>query len=170
MGAAHAALASRLVSPPLPVPSTRRWAVPWARLREAPAPPYSDAAALAGPAAAVAVASPAAAAASAAAAATDAASASARGGGDAEEDDEDDEADARRGGGDEGPARAAADDDDDDSREDAAAAPGRPFDSDKARSAESGRSRPSSRHAQTCREQRRRQGRQEQPMGQRKRR
>jgi len=118
----------------------------------------------------VAVASTAAAAASAAAAATDAASASARGGGDAEEDDEDDDADARRGGGDEGPARAAADDDDDDSREDAAAAPGRPFDSDKARSAESGRSRPSSRHAQTCREQRRRQGRQEQPMGQRKRR
>merc|ERR1719353_2803899 len=65
----------------------------------------------------------------------------AREGGGGEEDD------ARRGGGDEGPAQAAAaddDDDDDDAREDAAAAPGRPFDSDKARGAESGRSRPRS--------------------------
>ena len=41
-------------------------------------------------------------------------------------------------------AAAADDDDDDDAREDAAAAPGRPFDSDKARGAESGRSRPRS--------------------------
>ena len=70
-----------------------------------------------------------------------AAAAPAREGGGEEEDD------ARRGGGDEGPAQAAAaadDDDDDDAREDAAAAPGRPFDSDKARGAESGRSRPRS--------------------------
>jgi hypothetical protein len=71
-----------------------------------------------------------------------AAAAPAREGGGEEEDD------ARRGGGDEGPAQAAVadddDDDDDDAREDAAAAPGRPFDSDKARGAESGRSRPRS--------------------------
>ena len=66
-----------------------------------------------------------------------AAAAPAREGGGGEEDD------ARRGGGDEGPAQAAAADDDD-AREDAAAAPGRPFDSDKARGAESGRSRPRS--------------------------
>lgn len=45
---------------------------------------------------------------------------------------------ARQGEGDEGPARAAAADDD--AREGAAAAPGRPFESDKARGAESGRS------------------------------
>ena len=68
-----------------------------------------------------------------------AAAAPARGGGGGEE------GDAQRGGGDEGPAQAAATaDDDDDAREDAAAAPGRPFDSDKARGAESGRSRPRS--------------------------
>ena len=68
-----------------------------------------------------------------------AAAAPAREGGGEEEDD------AQRGGGDEGPAQAAATaDDDDDAREDAAAAPGRPFDSDKARGAESGRSRPRS--------------------------
>ena len=68
-----------------------------------------------------------------------AAAAPAREGGGEEEDD------ARRGGGDEGPAQAAAAaDDDDDAREDAAAAPGRPFDSDKARGAESRRSRPRS--------------------------
>ena len=75
------------------------------------------------------------------AAAIAAAAAPAREGGGGEEDD------ARRGGGDEGPAQAAAAaaaDDDDDAREDAAAAPGRPFDSDKARGAESGRSRPRS--------------------------
>ena len=49
------------------------------------------------------------------------------------------------GGGDEGPAQAAAAAAEDDyAREDAAAAPGRPFDSDKARGAESGRSRPRS--------------------------
>ena len=41
-------------------------------------------------------------------------------------------------------AAAAAAADDDYAREDAAAAPGRPFDSDKARGAESGRSRPRS--------------------------
>ena len=68
-----------------------------------------------------------------------AAAAPAREGGGEEEDD------ARRGGGDEGPAQAAAAATDDDyAREDAAAAPGRPFDSDKARGAESGRSRPRS--------------------------
>ena len=73
------------------------------------------------------------------AAAIAAAAAPAREGGGEEEDD------AQRGGGDEGPAQAAATaDDDDDAREDAAAAPGRPFDSDKARGAESGRSRPRS--------------------------
>ena len=67
------------------------------------------------------------------------AAAPARGGGGGEE------GDAQRGGGDEGPAQAAATaDDDDDAREDAAAAPGRPFDSDKARGAESGRSQPRS--------------------------
>merc|ERR1719181_1100304 len=72
-------------------------------------------------------------------AAVAAAAAPAREGGGGEEDD------ARRGGGDEGPAQAAAAaDDDDDAREDAAAAPGRPFDSDKARGAESGCSRPRS--------------------------
>ena len=52
------------------------------------------------------------------------------------------EVDARRGGGDEGPAQAAANDDG--ARGGAVAAPGRPFDSDKARGAESGRSRPRS--------------------------
>ena len=59
-------------------------------------------------------------------------------------DDDDDDADARRGGGggDEGPAQAAANDDG--ARGGAVAAPGRPFDSDKARGAESGRSQPRS--------------------------
>ena len=65
-----------------------------------------------------------------------AAAAPAREGGGGEEDD------ARRGGGDEGPAQAAANDDG--ARGGAVAAPGRPFDSDKARGAESGRSRPRS--------------------------
>ena len=73
------------------------------------------------------------------AAAAAAAAAPAREGGGEEEDD------AQRGGGDEGPAQAAAAAADDDyAREDAAAAPGRPFDSDKARGAESGRSQPRS--------------------------
>jgi len=97
------------------------------------APTLADAAVAAAAAAAIAP-TPA-----AIAAAIAAAAAPAREGGGGEEDD------ARRGGGDEGPAQAAAAaDDDDDAREDAAAAPGRPFDSDKARGAESGRSRPRS--------------------------
>jgi hypothetical protein len=100
------------------------------------APALADAAVAAAAAAAAAPPAPA-----PAPAAIAAAAAPAREGGGEEEDD------ARRGGGDEGPAQAAAaadDDDDDDAREDAAAAPGRPFDSDKARGAESGRSRPRS--------------------------